>query len=176
MLDVWDDIETAMAKHGCGIVRRSNSGTKPVDPAKMSDVLMGIEADLAKLGCGIVSRPPPAPEPIKRDWIRIPVSKEVSHNRLADIAQVVSDITRIPMKEIMGRRRAAPICRARHLCFYLARVSTDYSFPRIAKFFGNRDHTTIVHSGDKVAGNPQAFEPELSQALKLLGVPADIAA
>lgn len=143
MLDVWDDIETALAKQGCGIVRR----VAPV-----------------------------VQEPVKRDWIRLPVSQEVSHNRLANLAQLVSDLTLISVKEILGRRRAAPICRARHLCLYLAKIHTNYTYPRMGLFFGGRDHTVIMHSVNKVADNPQAFEPELSQALKLLGVPADIAA
>lgn len=40
------------------------------------------------------------------------------------------------------RRLAAP----RHVCIYLVRrLSTHYSTPRIGRFFGNRDHTSIMH-------------------------------
>jgi chromosomal replication initiator protein len=52
--------------------------------------------------------------------------------------------------ELEGSSRKKEISQARHLAIYLAREMTDSSFPVIGKQFGNRDHTTIMHSYMKV--------------------------
>jgi chromosomal replication initiator protein len=35
---------------------------------------------------------------------------------------------------------------------YLFRELTDFSYPAIAREFGGRDHTTVIHAVEKVAG------------------------
>jgi chromosomal replication initiator protein len=49
-----------------------------------------------------------------------------------------------------GASRKKEISHARHIAIYLAREMTDHSFPAIGREFGNRDHTTIMHSCDRV--------------------------
>ena len=34
---------------------------------------------------------------------------------------------------------------------YIAREITEYSFTEIGSEFGNRDHSTVIHSCDKIA-------------------------
>jgi chromosomal replication initiator protein len=45
-----------------------------------------------------------------------------------------------------GSSRKKEITQARHIAIYLARELTDGSFPSIGREFGNRDHTTVMHS------------------------------
>jgi chromosomal replication initiator protein len=45
-----------------------------------------------------------------------------------------------------GSSRKKEITQARHVAIYLAREMTDRSFPAIGREFGNRDHTTVMHS------------------------------
>jgi chromosomal replication initiator protein len=45
-----------------------------------------------------------------------------------------------------GPSRKKEISQPRHIAIFLARELTDHSFPAIAREFGNRDHTTIMHS------------------------------
>jgi chromosomal replication initiator protein len=35
---------------------------------------------------------------------------------------------------------------------YVFRELTDYSYPAIAREFGDRDHTTVIHAVEKIAG------------------------
>jgi chromosomal replication initiator protein len=35
---------------------------------------------------------------------------------------------------------------------YVFREVTDFSYPAIAREFGGRDHTTVIHAVEKVAG------------------------
>jgi len=39
---------------------------------------------------------------------------------------------------------------ARQIAMYLIRQLTDLSYPAIAREFGGRDHTTVMHAVDKV--------------------------
>ncbi len=45
-----------------------------------------------------------------------------------------------------GSSRKKEVSQARHIAIYLARELTDHSFPAIGREFGNRDHTTVMHS------------------------------
>ena len=52
--------------------------------------------------------------------------------------------------DLEGSSRKKEISQARHIAIYLARDLTSQSFPSIGKEFGNRDHTTIMHSYMKI--------------------------
>jgi chromosomal replication initiator protein len=45
-----------------------------------------------------------------------------------------------------GASRKKEISQARHIAIFLSREMTDHSFPAIGREFGNRDHTTVMHS------------------------------
>ena len=51
---------------------------------------------------------------------------------------------------IRGKLRSAEVAQARQICMYLIRSMTNLSLDDIGKEFGNRDHTTVMHSIDKV--------------------------
>lgn len=46
---------------------------------------------------------------------------------------------------LKSERRDALTCRARQHCYWTMRHETTWSLPRIARLFGNRDHTTALH-------------------------------
>ena len=47
------------------------------------------------------------------------------------------------------------LARLRHIAIYLCRYLTDESLESIGKKFGNRDHTTVMHSVNKIEGEQQ---------------------
>jgi len=51
---------------------------------------------------------------------------------------------------ICGPSRTRPLVTARQVAMYLVRDLTDYSYPAIARVFGGRDHTTVIHAVDKI--------------------------
>ncbi|NIA10101.1 MAG: chromosomal replication initiator protein DnaA [Nitrospiraceae bacterium] len=53
-------------------------------------------------------------------------------------------------RDIEGTSRKKEISQARHIAIYLTRELTNQSFPAIGRQFGNRDHTTIMHSYMKI--------------------------
>jgi len=55
-----------------------------------------------------------------------------------------------PLEEIQGKSRRRPLVTARQISMYVFRTMTDMSYPAIAREFGGRDHTTVIHAVDKV--------------------------
>jgi chromosomal replication initiator protein len=51
---------------------------------------------------------------------------------------------------LCGPSRTRPLVTARQVAMYLVRDLTDYSYPAIARVFGGRDHTTVIHAVDKI--------------------------
>ena len=62
---------------------------------------------------------------------------------------------------ICGPSRTRPLVTARQVAMYLTRELTDYSYPAIGRVFGNRDHTTVIHAVDKIAGQMQETTTDL---------------
>jgi chromosomal replication initiator protein len=51
--------------------------------------------------------------------------------------------------DIESDRRTTDIIPARHELMYRLRTETTWSLPRIGRFLGNRDHTTVLHGYQK---------------------------
>ncbi|MEA1871087.1 MAG: chromosomal replication initiator protein DnaA [Candidatus Bipolaricaulota bacterium] len=69
---------------------------------------------------------------------------------IVHIKEEIADLYHLKRHDLEGSSRKKEIAQARHLAIYLAREMTNSSFPAIGKHFGNRDHTTIMHSCMKV--------------------------
>jgi chromosomal replication initiator protein len=54
--------------------------------------------------------------------------------------------------ELCGTSRRRPLVTARQIGMYVFRELTDFSYPAIAREFGGRDHTTVIHAVEKVSG------------------------
>jgi len=72
--------------------------------------------------------------------------------KIAHIKEEVASRYNLKYHDLEGSSRKKEISQARHIAIYLAREMTNQSFPAIGKQFGNRDHTTIMHSYFKIKG------------------------
>jgi len=52
--------------------------------------------------------------------------------------------------DLCGKSRRRPLVTARQIAMYVFRELTDYSYPQIAREFGGRDHTTVMHAVEKI--------------------------
>jgi chromosomal replication initiator protein len=69
---------------------------------------------------------------------------------------------------ICGPSRTRPLVTARQVAMYLTRQLTDYSYPAIGRVFGKRDHTTVIHAVDKIAGQMQERRQIYEQVTELI--------
>ena len=54
-------------------------------------------------------------------------------------------------ENMKSKKRTNKIAYPRQIAMYLSRILTDESLTRIGLEFGGRDHSTIMHSCDKIA-------------------------
>ena len=55
------------------------------------------------------------------------------------------------VEDLKAKDRRRPLVTARQVGMYLFRELTDLSYPQIAREFGGRDHTTVIHAYDKIS-------------------------
>ena len=65
---------------------------------------------------------------------------------LAEVASMVG----YSVEALQGKSRQRPLVMARQIAMYVFREMTDLSYPAIAREFGGRDHTTVIHAVEKV--------------------------
>jgi chromosomal replication initiator protein len=56
----------------------------------------------------------------------------------------------IPLEDIMGPKRDKDIVVPRQVAMYILRSELHLSFPKIARELGRKDHTTAIHSVEKI--------------------------
>jgi len=67
------------------------------------------------------------------------------------IQQVVASHFGVTPADLAGRKRTQGIVMPRQIAMYLSRKLLDVSLPDVGKFFGGRDHSTVIHSCEKIA-------------------------
>ena len=75
------------------------------------------------------------------------------HNRQVSIDQIQQTVARyykVKVSDITGKRRLQAVTLPRQIAMALAKSLTSKSFPEIGRFFGGRDHTTVLHACQKI--------------------------
>jgi chromosomal replication initiator protein len=67
------------------------------------------------------------------------------------ISRTVANFYHISLEEMKGKRRDKHIVFPRQVAMYLIREETASSLPAIGQAFGGRDHTTVLHSYEKIS-------------------------
>ena len=65
------------------------------------------------------------------------------------IIQVAADHFKMPISDILGKKRNKEIVIPRQIAMYLAREMGGMSYPDIGRAF-DRDYTTVIHSYEKI--------------------------
>ena len=66
------------------------------------------------------------------------------------ILEATSEMFGFSIDDLKGKSRQRPLVVARQVAMYVTRELTDLSYPAIAREFGGRDHTTVMHAVDKI--------------------------
>ncbi len=66
------------------------------------------------------------------------------------IQDVVSKYFNIEKKDLLSTKKSNDIVYPRQIAMYLCRSLANLSYPQIAKDFGKKDHTTVMHACDKI--------------------------
>jgi chromosomal replication initiator protein len=69
------------------------------------------------------------------------------------IVELVAKEWQTTVEALLGRDRSQKIVQPRQVAMYLLRKETDASLPQIGEVLGGRDHTTVMHSIDKITND-----------------------
>jgi len=95
-----------------------------------------------------------------------PVTLEIAQQKLRDvlastrqanlsvetIQKVVADFFSLSVNDLKGRKKNQKIVYPRQVAMNICRDMTDYSTTEIGEAFGGRDHSTVMHSIEKIQG------------------------
>lgn len=71
-------------------------------------------------------------------------------NDITRIQKIVSEYFQISVEDIRSKKRSSNIAFPRQIAMYLCRKLTSESFPKIGTEFGGKDHSTVMHSVEKI--------------------------
>ena len=66
------------------------------------------------------------------------------------IQKKVANVYSISFSDMKSKKRAKNIALPRQIAMYIARNHTTYSLKTIGRYFGGRDHSTVIHSIKKI--------------------------
>ncbi len=94
--------------------------------------------------------------PLNRDLAEtvladITISRQPKMITTKEIISITAENFGVKEEDICGPSRQRELVLARQVAMYVIRDLTDFSYPSIAKEFGNRDHTTVMHAVDKIS-------------------------
>jgi chromosomal replication initiator protein len=98
------------------------------------------------------------------ELMKQPITLEIAQKNLRDvlvstpnlsieiIQKAVADTYSLSVNDLKGKKRNQKIVYPRQLAMYICREMTDFSTTEIGEAFGGRDHTTVMHSIEKIKG------------------------
>ena len=88
---------------------------------------------------------------IAKEQLRSTYSAKKDQTKDLDtIIRVTAEYFNISPYDIKGKKRTKSVVLPRQIAMYIARRITDFSTTEIGYEFGGRDHTTVMHSVQKV--------------------------
>ncbi len=86
------------------------------------------------------------------------------HLSARQIIERTSRHFQVPIDDILGPKRDKDIVFPRQIAMYMLRSELHLSFPKIARELGRKDHTTAIHSVEKI-DKQSRLDPSLRQTI-----------
>ncbi len=96
----------------------------------------------------------------------------ISKNNIDKVIQIVADNYNITVDDIKSKKRLAKIAVPRQIGMYICRTHLKESLPKIGSEFGGKDHTTVMHSVDKIKREIEKdknLEKEINKLISKIG-------
>lgn len=78
------------------------------------------------------------------------VKSIISKNKMDQVQQLICSNYNISLEDLKSKKRNSSIAVPRQIGMYICRVYLQESLPKIGSEFGGKDHTTVMHSVDKI--------------------------
>ena len=97
---------------------------------------------------------------LKGSEITLPMAQETLHDILGPgekaitiemIQKTIADHFKMRVQDLKSRNNSKSVALPRQICMYLCKKLTGASLPQIGREFGDKHHTTVLHSINKIA-------------------------
>jgi chromosomal replication initiator protein len=170
------DLETRMAI----LRKKSESEARPIDEEVLTFIAENVTDNIRELEGALIRVTAYASlnhQSLTVDLARHALSDIIGNQQSRPITPKLiidktSEMFGFTVEEIKGASRRRPLVTSRQIAMYAFRELTDLSYPAIAREFGGRDHTTVIHAVDKIGAlmreRRQIYEQvtELIQSIK----------
>lgn len=82
------------------------------------------------------------------------------------VCRAVCHHFKIGMNDLKSERRATSLVRARWVAMHIIKDNFGYSYPKIGRIFGGRDHTTVMHGIERIGALLAEGDDEMTTAVK----------
>lgn len=86
------------------------------------------------------------------------------HISAKQIIERTAKYFQLPLEDILGPKRDKDIVVPRQIAMYMLRSELHLSFPKIARELGRKDHTTAIHSVEKIE-REASYDTEIKAAI-----------
>lgn len=168
------DIETRLA-----ILRKKSESDRqptPPPPEVLEFIATNITANIRELEGALIRVT--AYASLTKEPLTVDLATRVLDDVIADtrprpitpqtILEATSKLFGFPIEEIQGKSRRRPLVTARQTSMYVFRQLTEMSYPAIAREFGGRDHTTVIHAVEKIEALMQERRQVYDQVTELI--------
>ncbi|HLI53069.1 MAG TPA: chromosomal replication initiator protein DnaA, partial [Acidimicrobiales bacterium] len=170
------ELETRLA-----ILRKKAEGERiPIPPEVLELIATHVRDNIRELEGALIrvsayaslNQEPPTlatAEEILSDLLEADRPRQITPRAILEATAATFGFT---VEELCSPNRRRPLVQARQISMYVFRDLTDFSYPAIAREFGGRDHTTVMHAVEKVTRlmkeRRQVYDQvtELIQAIK----------
>jgi chromosomal replication initiator protein len=97
--------------------------------------------------------------------------KPKRNSSIKDVIKTIAEFYGVTEAEIYEKNRKKAVVKPRQIIMYLLREDFDVSYPTIGEKLGGKDHTTVIHSYEKIKGdlkNDPSLIRELGQIRSML--------
>jgi chromosomal replication initiator protein len=148
------DLESRLAI----IKEKSTQLQFPLDPEVLSYVASAVTGSIRELE-GVINvismHSGMRQKPIGLGEVKILIKNSIKPKRLISIdsvVKIVSDYYNLDERVIYEKTRRKEIVRARQIIMFVLREDFNESYPSIGAKLGGKDHTTVIHSYEKIKG------------------------
>ena len=96
----------------------------------------------------------------------------ISKNKIDKVIRIIADNYNLTVEDLKSKKRLAKIAVPRQIGMYICRTHLKESLPKIGSEFGGKDHTTVIHSVDKIKKEiekDKTLEEEINKLIAKIG-------
>lgn len=86
-----------------------------------------------------------------KEILKLQNSEDHTPITLESISKSSSQYFKIPLADLKSKSRSKELVKARHIAWYLSKNLTSSTYKEIAKYYGDRDHSSIIHGVNKIS-------------------------